>query len=352
MLTNMTRLPAVSRLYNQEAGEIRPGPARRAGLEPQLRPGAGCHTLRCVEGNLAVRLRSCAEREANHTRQRMNSMSKSFMNGKRFLGSAAACLVLVGWALSASADVGCTVANWDDKEGLSDSNVGTQGADNRRYFGPCGLRVPFGGSESWLENRQDGSANPLNEASYRVRFFAFFDDLSGSAVPFFEAYDEADPAVPVFTIFFDESDGIGVDVNGDGTVDHWAPVSEGWQEIEFAYEAGGTFVFSLNGVSSEIRTSSSRNVTFVRLGDIDGDKGSGWADFDDFDSRRSSFPSSEAPVLAGDANGDGVVNIFDALALRDELAGVSLADGQVDCDGNGAVNIFDAICLRDLLQQF
>lgn len=276
---------------------------------------------------------------------------------KRLTGLAIAAGVLLAFSLNVQA-ADCTIANWDDFEGLTTGeNTGTQenpniASGNRRYFGPCGLRVPFGGSESWLENRTDGSGNALDEPSYRVRFFGFFESLTsaGTPVPFFEGYDAENPAGRVFSLFFDESSGIGVDVNGDGSVDEWFSVGNGWQEIEIGYTAGENFVFSLNGESASLGASSSRNVTFVRLGDIDG-VGSGWADFDEFDSRRVSFPSDDpqSVIRLGDANGDGAITGGDLTALVNELLGDSIAAGQADCNEDGSITGGDLTCLVNIL---
>jgi hypothetical protein len=56
-------------------------------------------------------------------------------------------------------------------------------------------------------------------------------------------------------------------------------------------------------------------------------------------------------VAAGDANGDGVIDIKDAVLLAQHLAGwsVSIDENAADCNGDGKVDIKDAVLLAQYL---
>src|SRR5690625_7079908 len=88
-------------------------------------------------------------------------------NLRKMLLAGAALAVCTGFALNAQAQ-DCTVDNWDVQEGLTNSDTGTQGANNRRYGGPCGLRVTLDGTERYV-----GDDSPNGEAAYIARFYTF-----------------------------------------------------------------------------------------------------------------------------------------------------------------------------------
>ncbi len=247
------------------------------------------------------------------------------------------------------AETACAVQNWDASEGLDDSNTGTQGGSNRRFFGPCGLRVTFGSGERWLENNRAMGGSTIDADTYKARLFGFFGDLNGATVPFFRAYDESDATI--FTLYFDESNGLGADATGNGSVDQWISIDNGrWQEIEVGFDSGELFSFAVNDVIEVLSSSTVARVSYVRLGDLEG-RGSGSADFDEFDSRRVTYPSEDeaSVIVRGDANANGVVNLGDVLAIRAEFLGGEtgpFAPGQADCTGNGRVNLGDVLCAQ------
>ena len=63
---------------------------------------------------------------------------------------------------------------------------------------------------------------------------------------------------------------------------------------------------------------------------------------------------SFAAETAGDANGDGSVNMKDVLALRQYLAGMTAlcSEPHADANGDGSVNMKDVLCLRRYLAGF
>ncbi len=162
------------------------------------------------------------------------------------------------------AETACSVQNWDASEGLDDSNTGTQGGSNRRFFGPCGLRVAFGSGERWLENNRATGGSTIDADTYKARLFGFFDDLAGSDVPFFRAYDDSDN--PVFTLYFDESKGLGAAITSDGSVDDWISIGNGWQQIEMGFTSGESFDFAINDEIRILDSSIAALISYVRLG--------------------------------------------------------------------------------------
>jgi hypothetical protein len=53
--------------------------------------------------------------------------------------------------------------------------------------------------------------------------------------------------------------------------------------------------------------------------------------------------------LAGDANGDGLINILDVTAILNDILGVSPATGNADCNEDGDVNILDVTCVLNII---
>jgi len=57
-------------------------------------------------------------------------------------------------------------------------------------------------------------------------------------------------------------------------------------------------------------------------------------------------------LAAGDVTGDGSVNIFDLVSVRNSLnQGVSEANFRADVNADGSINIFDLVAVRNNLNQ-
>jgi hypothetical protein len=250
----------------------------------------------------------------------------------------------LGFSINAQAQT-CTIDNWDDSNGLANANAGTQGSGNRRYGGPCGLRVPVDGVPRYLVDD-----SPATESTYIARFYAFLNNAGSEEVILFEDggsnlqvwYNVPDPGDITLNVVDSASEANFLTVSGAGA---------GWHSIEFSWESSATanIAFSVNGGSDLTDTIDTSGITLssVRLGNVNGVSGPGSIDFDDFDSRRISRPGR---LMVGDANGDGNINFFDLFELNNEIAGGGFfAAGQPDCNEDGEINFFDLFCLNNQL---
>lgn len=283
-------------------------------------------------------------------------------NGRKLLLASVALATGLGFAFNAQAQT-CTVANWDAAPNLVDGadnasgDVGTQPNGFKRYGGPCGVTVPFGSPSAYVENSSQGGAgtSPLDEAFYIGRFYVYLGEVTASGgAAIFTAFDSSDSEL--FSVVYD-SDGPELSFNVVGATNP-SPVSIDagkWQSIEFIYDVSGNeFTFSVSRALDEdgddtvdahatvVSGTAGNNVAVVQMGNIDG-IGSGFAYFDDFDSRRSQFPGR---LLVADGNNDGTVNLGDVIAARAEHLNDIPAAGQPDCNEDGQVNLGDVICAR------
>jgi hypothetical protein len=61
------------------------------------------------------------------------------------------------------------------------------------------------------------------------------------------------------------------------------------------------------------------------------------------------FETPPSSGLAGDANGDGVINILDVTVILNDILEISPAPGNGDCNGDGQVNILDVTCVLNII---
>lgn len=273
-------------------------------------------------------------------------MSNTIYNGRsRIVAGAVVGLILAGWSLSSQAQISCTTENWSGVEGTV--AVGLPSNNNRRYGGPCGARVQATADNFLVDD------SPVGETTYNARFYAFLNALQGEAL-IFAALDDTTDVVQVWYNFPTSND-ITLQIfpaAGGPTQLTVANVGTGWHSIELAWEAGPEADIRLKvnvdeDLAAQVDTSG-LSITQAQLGVLNGSEASvtGTLDLDDFDSRRVSRPGR---LLMGDANADGAINIFDIVAVRNEILGRSFALGQPDCTEAGAVNVFDIVCKRRLI---
>lgn len=272
---------------------------------------------------------------------------KWMTNSRNLLLAGVALAGSFGLAVSAQAQT-CTISNWlGTPSGVTDADAGTQGSSNRRYGGPCGLRVPVDGSPHFVVDN-----SPTSESTYVGRFYTFLDNAGTNPVLLFAADDGTNDQIQV--LYNDPSAGdltLSVRTSGGTYVDRtFAGVGSGWHSVEFVWEASGTaaIAFSVDGATDMTATVDTTGASIVNasLGNIDGAAGGGTIDFDDFDSRRESRPGR---LTIGDANDDLSINSQDFVTVINEISGSSLAGGQPDCNEDGTINSQDFVCIINII---
>ncbi len=260
--------------------------------------------------------------------------------------SGVALSALLGLSLNVQAQT-CVVTNWDSATNVTDADAGTQGGANRRYGGPCGLRVAVDGTQRIVTDN-----SPTAESTYIARFYAFLDNAGSDAIIIYAADDGTDDQVQVWYNFpaagdltlrvFDATSASN-DLTFNG-------IGAGWHSIEFVWEAAAAadILFSVNGAADLSDTIDTSGITLAaaHLGNVNSADNGTSMDFDDFDSRRISRPGR---LLVGDADDNGAINILDVQAVGNEVVNGVFAAGQPDCTEDGAVNILDVQCVGGIV---
>lgn len=213
-----------------------------------------------------------------------------------------------------------------------------------RYSEFCGLAVTGTG------HVQD---NTPSDTRYRARLYVL-DGLTGAgAIDIFEAYSDIGATNALFKVTFNGSQFV-FDATDAGGGSATVASANGWNLVEFDWNSDGTFSYWVNADATADAANGSTSagtgtVEAVRMGAPNGfATQTGKLTFDAFESRRS---TAVGALLAGDANGNLSVNIFDIIGIQNEILNpaTNLADGQPDCNGNGSVNVFDIICVQNII---
>ncbi|MCH8476854.1 MAG: hypothetical protein LAT56_02810 [Wenzhouxiangella sp.] len=240
----------------------------------------------------------------------------------------------------------CTLLNWSSSVGLTDLDAGTP-PGNRRYSGPCGLRVQ-GGADRYLT-----TFLPSLEPSLVVRFY-FFPQLFTAPALIYSADDDGINQIELWYNL------LGVDTLSlrvfdtskspfDLTASNIAP--DRWYSVEITWAAGSPADIRLEvvGDTAQVITEPVETTGLLieaqNLGLINGLTVGGGIDFDAFESRRV-LPIGR--LLVGDVLGDGLYGAQDLVKLVNELDG-DLALGQPDCNEDGVIDQSDFFCVLDII---
>lgn len=271
---------------------------------------------------------------------------KLIKDGRKALLAGVALVACIGFTFNAQAQT-CVVTNWASQTDLVDADAGTQGSSNRRYGGPCGLRVPVDGTARYVSDD-----TPNAEGTYIARFYTFLDNAGSNATILFEGDDGTDPQIQVWYNMpnagdltlrvYDTTAGSPIELTEAG-------VGAGWHSVEFVWEAAASaeILFNVDGAASDLSdTVDTSGITIenAHLGNVDGASG-GSVDFDDFDSRRIERPGR---LMVGDANDDATINSQDFVTVINEIGG-TYAAGQPDCNEDGSINSQDFVCVINII---
>lgn len=273
---------------------------------------------------------------------------KLMTNGRKLLLAGVALTACLGFAFNAQAQT-CTITNWTGTPtSLSDADAGTQGSSNRRYGGPCGLRVGVDGSPHHVTD-----PSPSSETTYIARFYTFLNNAGSDPVQIFAADDGASDQIQVWY----NSPTAGdltlrvFDTTPSANDLTFSSVGAGWHSVELVWEqaASANILFSVDGAADAAATVDTTGISIANahLGNVDGAAtGGGSIDFDDFDSRRVERPGR---LMVGDANDDLTINSQDFVTVINEISGVTFASGQPDCNEDGVINSQDFVCVINII---
>lgn len=264
------------------------------------------------------------------------------MKTNKLLLAAALSVASLAMATTASA---CSLSAWSATAGTVVANQPDQSPSVARYAGLCAAQADAIG-DFVTDN------TPAGEASFRAQFYLFTGTHSGGSARVFEARNAGGTAM--ITVNYDGTNLI-FGMNGTGTTRTAAVTANRWYQVQLAWEASatGSLTIGLQGAGSDTPiavaaitgvNNSSDRIDDARLGKISG-SGTGFINVDAYDSRRTTTP---ARLLRGDANGNGSINVGDAIAARNEALGGTLSPGIPDCNENGGVNVGDAVCIRNI----
>lgn len=287
-------------------------------------------------------------------------MSTTLRKGRKsFLLGATLGLMMALWSLSIQAQQECVISNWaGGATGLTNANAGTQGAANRRYGGPCGLRVPVNGAAFVSDN------SPNAESTYIARFYVFLNNAGSAPIILFAADDGDEDQIQV--LYNDSAGALTLRVFDTGEVARdlvFSNVGSGWHSVEFVWEAApeAAIAFSVNGADDLTATINTSGISLqnAHLGNVGGATSSGATiDFDDFDSRRVSRPGRLCRGLTvPEGTGPGQraqLALADVSAVFTEVSsfGANPAGGQPDFDENGSVTLGDVSAIFSRVSSF
>jgi hypothetical protein len=241
--------------------------------------------------------------------------------------------------MAATTASACALTAWSATAGTPVANQPNQSPSVGRYSGLCAMQADAIG-DFVTDN------TPANEASYNVRFYVFTGTHTGGAADIFQARNTGGT-----NIIRVQNSGtqLTFGMNGTATTRTASVVANRWYSVELAWEASATGSLNItlfdesNGNQVAVTpitgvNNSSDRIDDARLGKIAG-AGTGFMNFDAFDSRRTTSPGR---LCRGDSNNSSTVTGADATQAILEFVNGTLAQGQPDVNGNGNVTGGDA----------
>lgn len=269
------------------------------------------------------------------------------MSRIKFLSAVVGALA---FASSTSAMAQCSIAAWSNA--ATTTAVAQTPPSGGRYSGSCAAVIAAPGANSFVVD-----SSPTAETSYRARFYIFTGNLGGAEADVFQA--QSPTSSNIVRVTYTSGTGFRFYVNGAnggaslGTI---AAIPDRWYGIEVRWANNGTFSAIARGNAQAAPAAPQINVTgfsnaadrieTARLGILTTASVTGGIRLDDFDSRRT---TDIGFLRRGDANLDGIVDIGDAIAIRNETNGGARAPGSPDCTENGEVDAGDQICIRNIV---
>jgi hypothetical protein len=251
-------------------------------------------------------------------------------------------LIGLGFGLNAQA---CTTDGWQGGfvDGGGNAVTGSPPSISRlSEF--CALKVT---GQSHVQS------NFASDERYIGRFYVF-DGLGGTGnVDIFAAFGAEDGTGELFKISFDGSQFTFDASAANGASDVAAAVSGKWNLVEFDWDTvAGTLKYWVNAdaaVDPEtgfVGAGDGGAVEAVRMGAPNGmGNQTGMMIFDTFESHRT---TPVGPMLIGDANADGSVNVRDYSGVQLDILG-TLQSGQPDCNLDCSVNVRDYGCVQSVI---
>ncbi|MCB1633434.1 MAG: hypothetical protein KDI37_08840 [Xanthomonadales bacterium] len=257
------------------------------------------------------------------------------MKTNKLLLAAALGVASVAMVSTASA---CSLSAWSATAGTVVANQPNQSPAVARYSGVCAAQADAVGDFVT-------DSTPAAEATYRARVYVYTGSHTGGTVNFLEARDSG--GNNKITAQYNGSQ-FTFGMAGTATTRTAAVVANRWYSVELAWEASatGSLTITVQGAGSATPiavtpitgvNNSSDRIDEVRLGKISG-SGTGFMNFDAFDSRRTTSPGR---LCVGDAVNDGTRNVFDVGGIIGDANGSSLSTGQPDVNEDGSINVFD-----------
>lgn len=254
------------------------------------------------------------------------------------------------WTFSASE---CDYAGWSAVAGSPLVGKPSDTPSVKRYSGPCGFQADAGG-DYLVDN------TPVNEISYKTRFYFYTGNRSGAA-DIFQARNGGTFGAVIYRVLHDGNN-LMFAANGSTETRTVPVVDNRWYMVQLQWSAGagtGSLTMNVTGAGSPtpLYTPAITGINNwgdvveqVRLGLVSGSNNTVPnpvpAHFDAYEGNRLTLPSR---LCRGDASNDDMIGAADRVTVTNEILGTLLASGQPDADEDGAVGAADRVILTNAI---